>query len=77
MRKSDKEKARTIVDLSDGLVNLTDSMMELHGKDKDAFAIICSAYMMAIKEIARQNPVVVPVMQMMINELGEGATVRH
>lgn len=66
----------TIVDLCDALVKVTDDMMSLHGKDPDSFAIICSGYLMAIKEIAKSNPVVVPVMQQMILEMGSD-DVRH
>lgn len=54
MKYDDVIRAETIVDLANGLLTMTKDIMELHGEDQPHLsAMICAAYVMAIRNLGK------------------------
>lgn len=61
-------QVETILDLSDGLLTMTKDIMEVHGPDPNADAIIAAAYSMAIKKLSQVSESIPKVIGLMVTE---------
>lgn len=54
-------RAETIVELANGLLHLTRDIMTIHGEGgKQLSAMICAAYVMAIKDLGKKIDPTIP-----------------
>lgn len=54
-------RAETIVDLANGLLTMTRDIMSIHGEGQPQMsAIICAAYIMAIKDLGNKIDASIP-----------------
>lgn len=63
-------RAETIVELANGLLNMTRDIMELHGEGQPQMsAMICAAYVMAIRDLETKIDKTIPkTIAQIINE---------
>lgn len=55
MKYDDTIRAETILELANGLLNMTRDIMEVHGEGQPQLsAMICAAYCMAIKDLGNK-----------------------